>query len=229
MSTPSNHRNTLGGSKGKPPVGERRRSTTSHAMSRSTTKTTGPRCRCGYTFLLAPPLGRRTFNSFAVVNDKVYSRFLRAESRVLRATERASKARAVASASVFVGSLLECPECGRLLLKTPDGTSESCYLRDNTTEIAATQPTAWLVSHCERVPRPDGGMEISSLPFHVSSSLRKAESFIRKRGRRMARGSWWEVRHFITDCKDELLDDSAQVEDVRYYNRNGRSIARPPS
>lgn len=131
MSTPSKHRNTLGGSKINPPVGERRRSTSSHAVSRSTATTTGPRCRCGNTFSLAAPLGRRTFNSFAVVNDKVYSRFLRAESRVLLATETASKARAVASASVFVGSLLECPECGRLLLRKPNRTSVAFYLRED--------------------------------------------------------------------------------------------------
>ncbi len=71
-------------------------------------------------------------------------------------------------------------------------------------------------------------MEISLLPFHVSSSLRKAESFIRKRGRRFAVRSWWEIRGFIIDCKNEILDDSAQVEDVRYYDRKGRNIARPP-
>jgi hypothetical protein len=228
MSTPSKHRNTLGGSKGTPPVGERRPSTTSHAMSRSSTKTTGARCKCGYTFSLATPLGRRGFNSFAVVNDRSYSRFFRAEVRVLRASDGPSKARTVASASALVSSLLECPECGRLLLRRPDGASESFYLRDNTVEKVATQPTSWLITHCEKVARPDGGMEISSLPFHLSSSLGKAESFIRKRGRRFARGSWWEIRGFITDCKDELLDDSAQVEDVRYYDRNGRSIARPP-
>ena len=73
----------------------------------------------------------RKFESFAVVNDKSYQRFLKAEAAVLSADGEAARLAAIFRASKLVGSLLECPDCGRFLLSMPGGTSEALYLRED--------------------------------------------------------------------------------------------------
>ena len=77
------------------------------------------------------PIRSRKFQSFVVVSDADYQRFLKAESCVLQAVSQPAKLRAVARSSQLVGSLLECPDCGRLLLTKPDGDSDGFYSRDD--------------------------------------------------------------------------------------------------
>ena len=88
-------------------------------------------CKCGYTFL-ATSIRSRKFASYAVVRDKDYQRFLKAEVRVLQApAELEAKLRAIGKSSKLVGSLLECPDCARLLLWTPGGGSKAYYSRED--------------------------------------------------------------------------------------------------
>jgi hypothetical protein len=100
-------------------------------MKATTTKRTGRSCKCGYIFSLPTTIRSRKFESFAVVSDKSYQRFLKAEVGVLRAADGIAKSRATVHSSKFVGSLLECPDCGRFLLTTPGGNSEAFYLRED--------------------------------------------------------------------------------------------------
>jgi hypothetical protein len=84
-------------------------------------------CQCGYTFAYATPFGRRKFKSFAVVNDKDYQRFLKSEVKVLAALNAEAKMRAIAKSSQYVGALMECPECKRVLLTLPDQSPRAYY------------------------------------------------------------------------------------------------------
>jgi hypothetical protein len=98
-------------------------------MHAITKKQTGRRCKCGYVFARLANR-RRQFASFAVVSDQNYQRFLRAEVRVLRAADGPAQLRAIARSAKYVGSLLECPDCGRLLFASPGGDSEAFYVRE---------------------------------------------------------------------------------------------------
>jgi len=100
-------------------------------MTKSSIKRIGPRCKCGYVFAPVVPIRSRKFQSFAVVSDKDYQRFLRAESRMLRAAAGSAKLRATARSSKLVGSVLECPDCGRLLFATPGGKSKAFYMKED--------------------------------------------------------------------------------------------------
>lgn len=97
-----------------------------HSMKKSP-KEPGRICKCGFVFEY---FQKRKFNSFAVVNDKDYQRFLRAENRVSRAVDETEKLRAMGRSARFVGSMLECPECGRLLLIMPNAASSAYYSKE---------------------------------------------------------------------------------------------------
>lgn len=84
-------------------------------------------CACGYKFAYATPIGRRKFRSFAIVSDKNYQRFLKSELSVLTALNVEAKMRAIAKSSQYVGSLIECPECERVLLTLPDQAPKVYY------------------------------------------------------------------------------------------------------
>ena len=86
------------------------------------------RCKCGYSFSGEAAKTGRKFESFAVVSDRDYQAFLKSESRVVRAENAQMKMWAIACSSEFVGSLLECPKCSRLLLAKP-GDGEALVLR----------------------------------------------------------------------------------------------------
>lgn len=92
---------------------------------------TGKSCKCGYVFSDVAAIRSRKLKSFAVVSDKSYQRFLKAELGVVQAGSEIAKSRAIARASAFVGSLIECPECGRFLLSPPGGDSEAVYFRED--------------------------------------------------------------------------------------------------
>jgi acetone carboxylase gamma subunit len=82
------------------------------------------RCKCGYSFSAA--VHRNKFESFAVIDDRQYLEFLRSESKVLQARGEQATLREIARSSDYVGCLLECPECSRLLLLKPSaGSPES--------------------------------------------------------------------------------------------------------
>lgn len=99
-------------------------------MKKSNEQSTVLHCKCGYRFAVSKPARRRSFQSFAVICDKHYERFLSIESRVLAATNEKEKMRAIAQASELVGSLFVCPECGRLTFRSPGGKSKAYYLQD---------------------------------------------------------------------------------------------------
>jgi hypothetical protein len=84
-------------------------------------------CKCGYTFSYATPIDRRNFRSFAIISDKDYQRFLKSEVKVLAALDGETKLRAIAKSSRYVGSLIECPECKRVLLTLPDQSPKAYY------------------------------------------------------------------------------------------------------
>lgn len=94
----------------------------------------GMRCKCGYSFSGEAIKRRRKFESFAVVNNRDYQAFLKSESRVLRARGQLARLRAIARSSEYVGCLLECPECSRVLLLKPSaGSSDggaTFYMRE---------------------------------------------------------------------------------------------------
>jgi len=77
------------------------------------------RCRCGYSFSRAATRQRKKFESFAVVNDRDYRAFLKLEIKASRARSDDARLRALASSAGYVGNLLECPECSRVLLLKP--------------------------------------------------------------------------------------------------------------
>ena len=82
-------------------------------------------CDCGYEFLAMSILTRK-YRSFGIINDRDYQRFVKFEVRVAEASEPAGKLRAIAKSSKYIGSVLECPDCGRLLVNMP-GEDRSVY------------------------------------------------------------------------------------------------------
>ena len=98
---------------------------------KSTNKKAGRTCKCGYVFSNTPSIRARKFESFAVVNNRSYQRFLKAEVVVLGAADGIAKLLAIGRSSKLIGSLLECPDCGRFVLYLPGGSSEAFYLRED--------------------------------------------------------------------------------------------------
>lgn len=86
------------------------------------------RCKCGYSFSREATKPNRKFESFAVVPDQDYQAFLKAESRVLASKIEQAKMREIARSSEFVGSLMECPECSRILFLKP-GAADSMFFQ----------------------------------------------------------------------------------------------------
>ena len=82
-------------------------------------------CKCGFSF----HSGRlRDYESYALVRDKDYRKFLRAESETLKCTKSEHTIAAVARSSRYVGTVFACPVCNRIILVLPGGTGEICYL-----------------------------------------------------------------------------------------------------
>ena len=82
----------------------------------------GMRCLCGYKFSPrsegAPP-----YESYAIVDNKDYGKFIKLETKITHATDGSAALAAISRSSMYVGSLLECPKCSRLLLLKPVGSS----------------------------------------------------------------------------------------------------------
>lgn len=81
------------------------------------------RCKCGYSFSQKITASPRQCESYALVNDKNYQAFLKSEIGVIQAGNERTKMCAIARSSKYLGSLLECPQCSRLVLLKPNGKS----------------------------------------------------------------------------------------------------------
>jgi hypothetical protein len=79
----------------------------------------------------------------------------------------------------------------------------------------------WLVSHCE-VFKVQPTFQIDEMPFHICSSLRRAEEYIRSLS--MSDYSWWYLAEFSIDDPDH--DKFARS--IRVYNHLGKQINKTP-
>ncbi len=76
-------------------------------------------CQCGYSFAKNARTKRRQFKSYAVIRDHDYPAFLKSEVAVLGARGETAKLEAIGRSSLYVGCLMECPACARLVLVKP--------------------------------------------------------------------------------------------------------------
>jgi hypothetical protein len=79
--------------------------------------------------------------------------------------------------------------------------------------------TVWVVLHYEIMGAPDSP-RIDSLQFHVSSSLKKAERYIRSTG--VDAHSWWQVHPYVLD------GDGDEGVEVHYYSHRGTPLKIAP-
>jgi hypothetical protein len=79
------------------------------------------KCPCGHLFHCLSRSEKPDYLSFALIDDRDYPAFLRYEMRVLAAPTRTEKLAAIARTVPFVGTILECPCCSRLLVLRPTG------------------------------------------------------------------------------------------------------------
>ncbi|MBI1317789.1 MAG: hypothetical protein GC168_02425 [Candidatus Hydrogenedens sp.] len=78
------------------------------------------RCVCGFNFALFLADGGE-LESYAVVSDAKYQKFLKREMKVLEAPEGSKKKyRRLFKSSQLIGSLQRCPECGSYRLLLPE-------------------------------------------------------------------------------------------------------------
>jgi hypothetical protein len=64
---------------------------------------------------------------------------------------------------------------------------------------------------------------VDSVQFHVSSSLAKAEEYVRKL--HVQSHSWWQVHPHLVDDPDHLLDEG---QEVYYYSHRGTRLKTAP-
>ena len=72
--------------------------------------------------------------------------------------------------------------------------------------------------HCEIMGSPDAP-RVDSLQFHVSSSLKKAEEYVRSMG--VEAHSWWQVHPHVVDADDE-------GDEVHYFSHRGTRLKSAP-
>jgi phage pi2 protein 07 len=82
------------------------------------------RCKCGHVIQPAssPP------ETFAVIRNSDYQKFIKSETRVLAAKDMDAKLRAIARSARLIGTMVECPKCSRTLFMKPGG-DEVVFLR----------------------------------------------------------------------------------------------------
>ena len=78
------------------------------------------RCKCGYSYSHTKAAGLAEFSSYILVSDKDYPAFLKSETKVLQCPDEIKKLGAIARSTKYVGCVLECPQCSRLLLLKPE-------------------------------------------------------------------------------------------------------------
>jgi hypothetical protein len=81
----------------------------------------------------------------------------------------------------------------------------------------------WVIMHYEFMGLPMSP-HIDSLQFHVSSSLQKAEEYVRGRG--VDAHSWWQVHPHVLDAKGD--DESTEGNEVYYYSHRGTRLRSAP-
>ncbi len=90
-------------------------------------------CKCGYSFAeKALQDFPREFESYGIVADADYQRFLKSELKLIQ-QRRGSKQyyKAFGKSAELMGSLLECPDCGRLLLLRPGAACKEFYMLES--------------------------------------------------------------------------------------------------
>ncbi|PCJ50139.1 MAG: hypothetical protein COA73_18580 [Candidatus Hydrogenedentota bacterium] len=68
---------------------------------------------------------------YAVVQEDDYLEFLSAEMKVINEDDEQKKNEFILLASDYVGSLVKCPNCERLILFPPHGDAVEFYKKDN--------------------------------------------------------------------------------------------------
>jgi hypothetical protein len=81
--------------------------------------------------------------------------------------------------------------------------------------------TVWVVMHYEVMGVPDAP-RVDSIQFHVSSSLGKAEEYIRSV--QVDAHSWWQVHPHVVDSTD--FDEGSEVY---YYSHRGTRLKAAPT
>lgn len=78
--------------------------------------------------------------------------------------------------------------------------------------------------HYEWMGLPESA-RIDSVQFHVSSSLKKAEKYIRCQG--VDSHSWYQVHPYVLDARGD--DRYIEGVEVYYYNHRGTRLKSPPT
>jgi hypothetical protein len=82
--------------------------------------------------------------------------------------------------------------------------------------------TVWVVMHYEIMGLPDSP-RVDSVQFHVSSSLEKAEEYMRNS--RVDTHSWWQVHPHEVDA-DPFVGEG---DEVHYYSHRGTQLTAAPT
>ncbi len=85
------------------------------------------RCKCGHVFIGD---SEGAHESYALVNDRDYPVFIASEIEVQQCTDDVSRQAAIARSSRYVGFVLECPQCSRLVLHQAGVEPLKFYKRD---------------------------------------------------------------------------------------------------
>jgi hypothetical protein len=75
--------------------------------------------------------------------------------------------------------------------------------------------TVWLIMHYEFMFEG----KLDCMQFHVSSTLKKAEAYVKKSG--VMPYSWWQVHRYV-------VDEHGDGEEVYYYSHQGRRLNKAP-
>lgn len=81
----------------------------------------------------------------------------------------------------------------------------------------------WVIMHYEFMGLPTSP-HVDSVQFHVSSSLKKAEKYIRST--RVVAHSWWQVHPHVLDAAGDALN--TEGDEVYYYSHRGASLKFAP-
>ena len=96
-----------------------------------------PHCDCGFDFVKAR-IEKRRLVSYALIPHKSYRPAVRREYAIVAEKNSERKRRMIASASRYVGSLMQCPRCGSWLFDEPKRRRGFVVLRK--TRNAASKP-----------------------------------------------------------------------------------------
>ena len=83
------------------------------------------------------------------------------------------------------------------------------------------QKKVWVVMHYEILGIP-GALHVDCLQFHVASTRKKAEKFIRAMW--VYPFSWWQIHPHVVDCDDWL----SEGKEVYYYSHRGTPLRFAP-